>query len=29
MTTVMQKKGASANELEMSSNCFWNASTDG
>ena len=25
----MQKKGASANHLELSANCFWNASTDG
>ncbi len=28
ITTVMQKKGASES-LEMSADCYWNASTDG
>lgn len=29
MTTVMQRKGAQQSSLELTSNCFWNASTDG
>ncbi len=30
MTTVMQKKiGGSGEEMDMTSSCFWNASTDG
>ncbi len=29
ITTAMQKKSASGDILEMSADCYWNASTDG
>jgi len=29
VTTVMQKKASSSEQLEMTSDCWWNASTDG
>ena len=29
ITTTMQKKGSAAENLEMTADCYWNASTDG
>lgn len=29
VTTAMQKKGSSSDHLEMTADCYWNASTDG
>jgi len=29
VTSVMQKKAAASEQLEFTSSCFWNSSTDG
>eukprot|EP00347_Sterkiella_histriomuscorum_P023867 403333110 len=29
VTSVMQKKASSGDQLELTSSCFWNSSTDG
>lgn len=29
VTTVMQKRGPSTDNIDMSADCYWNASTDG
>ena len=29
LTTAMQKKASSGDQIEMSADCYWNASTDG